>query len=118
MTHHFVLWQAATKGTTSKTTRTTDRNERHGLFKFHVMMAVEAQRERAVLCSPQSTTELPATKLDLKESALEHHKSNSLVRLDPCICMVLWQINSACVAGAHTPAKPACGGHVVGTVAS
>ena len=23
-------------------------------------------------------------------------------------CAVLWQINSACVAGARTPAKPAC----------
>ena len=24
---------------------------------------------------------------------------------EPCICMVLWQINSARVAGVHTPAK-------------
>ena len=39
-----------------------------------------------------------------------------LVRLDPCLCMVLWQINSACVAGVHTPAKPVCGRRVAGTV--
>ena len=26
------------------------------------------------------------------------------------------QINSACVAGVHTPAKPVCGRHVAGTV--
>ena len=31
-------------------------------------------------------------------------------------CMVLWQINSACVAGVHTPAKPVSGRHVVGAV--
>ena len=43
-------------------------------------------------------------------------ESNSLVRLEPCLCMVLWQINSACVAGAHTPAKPVCGRHVAGAV--
>ena len=38
------------------------------------------------------------------------------IRLDPCVCMVLWQIYSACVAGVHTPAKPVCGRYVVGTV--
>ena len=43
-------------------------------------------------------------------------ESNPLVRLEPCLCMVLWQINSACVAGVHTPAKPVCGMHVAGTV--
>ena len=43
-------------------------------------------------------------------------ESNPLVRLEPCLCMVLWQINSACVAGVHTPAKPVCGRHVTGTV--
>ena len=30
----------------------------------------------------------------------------------PCICMVLWRSNSACVDGVHAPAKPACGRHV------
>ena len=44
------------------------------------------------------------------------HKSGQLVRLEPCLCMVLWQINSTCVAGVHAPAKPVCGRHVVGTV--
>ena len=33
------------------------------------------------------------------------------------ICVV-WQIISACVAGVHTPARPVCGWHVVGTVVS
>ena len=36
--------------------------------------------------------------------------------LDPCIRMVPWQINCACVARVHTPARPVCGRHVVGTV--
>ena len=39
------------------------------------------------------------------------------VRLDPgCTCMVLAHRSSACVAGVHTPVKPVCGRHVVGTV--
>ena len=33
-----------------------------------------------------------------------------------CLCMVLWQINSARVAGVRTPTKPVCGKHVAGTV--
>ena len=45
-------------------------------------------------------------------------ESNPLVRLEPCLCMVLWQINSSYVAGVHTPAKPVCGRHVAGTVVS
>ena len=40
----------------------------------------------------------------------------SHVSRDPCICMVLSQSSSACVDGVHTPAKPVCGRHVVGTV--
>ena len=33
-----------------------------------------------------------------------------------CLCMVLWLVNSAYVAGIHTPAKPVRGRHVAGTV--
>ena len=43
-------------------------------------------------------------------------ESNPLEGLEPCICVVLWLVNSAYVAGVHTPAKPVCGRHVVGTV--
>ena len=45
-------------------------------------------------------------------------ESNPLVRLEPCLCVVLSQINSARVAVVHTPAKPVCGRHVIGTVVS
>ena len=34
------------------------------------------------------------------------------------VCMVLWQINSACVAGVHAPVKPVCGRHAAGAVVS
>ena len=43
-------------------------------------------------------------------------KKGPLVRVEPCLCMVLWLVNSAYVAGVHAPAKPVCGRHVVGTV--
>ena len=41
---------------------------------------------------------------------------DTLVRLEPCLCMGLWLVNSTRVAGVHAPAKPVCGSHVVGTV--
>ena len=44
------------------------------------------------------------------------HSRRGCVRLEPCVCMVLWLVNSACVAGVHTPAKPVYGRHVAGTV--
>ena len=37
--------------------------------------------------------------------------------IDPCICMVLWQINSACGAGGpHGREAPVRGRHVAGAV--
>ena len=48
----------------------------------------------------------------------DHHANVAHRRGAGYICMVPWRINSACGAGAHTPAKPVCGRHVVGTVVS
>ena len=40
---------------------------------------------------------------ELEQDVVLGQVPGSLVRLEPCLCMVLWQINSARVAGVHTP---------------
>ena len=57
---------------------------------------------------------------NMKEAVTVWHgvgnQTHSYAFKKPCLCMVLWLVNSAYVAGVHTPAKPVCGRHVAGAV--